>query len=212
MHISEGVLSVPVLVAGAAAGAAGVAIGLRKLDYERVPRVAVLASAFFVASLIHVPIGPSNVHLVLNGLVGLVLGWAAFPAILIALLLQAVLFGFGGLTSLGVNLVIMAVPALLCHLALSRWLRSARGPVVFLLGAGAGVLGIVGGCVLLAGALLTTGQAFARVAQLALVAHGPVAIIEGAVTGAVVVFLRQVRPELLQAPTDPLSEKGTVHA
>jgi cobalt/nickel transport system permease protein len=39
-----------------------------------------------VASLIHVPIGPSNAHLILNGLVGLLLGWGAFPAILVALI------------------------------------------------------------------------------------------------------------------------------
>ena len=78
MHISEGVLSAPVLVAGGALAAAGVAVGLRKLDYERVPQVAMLSAAFFVASLIHVPVGPSNVHLVLNGLVGLVLSMLSF--------------------------------------------------------------------------------------------------------------------------------------
>ena len=47
--------------------------------------------AIFVASLVHVPVGPSSMHLVLNGLLGLLLGWAAFPAILVGLLLQAVL-------------------------------------------------------------------------------------------------------------------------
>ena len=70
MHISEGVLSAPVLATGAALTAAGCGIGLKKLDYDRVPQVAILTSAFFVASLIHVPIGPSSVHLVLNGLMG----------------------------------------------------------------------------------------------------------------------------------------------
>jgi len=199
MHISEGILSPPVLIVDAAVAAVGVTIGLRKLDYERVPRVAVLSAAFFVASLIHVPIGPSSVHLVLNGLVGVILGWAAFPAVLIALLLQAVLFGFGGLTTLGVNTVVMGAPAVLCYLVLRRWIRRSRGPSAFLLGAAAGVLGIVGGCVLLAGALVTTGRAFREVAVLALAAHVPVAVIEGLVTGAVVAFLRQVRPELLDA-------------
>ena len=97
MHISEGVLSPPVLVAGAALTAAGVAMGLRKMDNEKIPRVAVLTAAFFVASLIRVPLGPSSVHLILNGLLGLVLGWAAFPAILVGLALQAILFQFGGL-------------------------------------------------------------------------------------------------------------------
>ena len=108
MHISEGVLSGPVLISGGALAAAGTAIGLKKLDYDRIAQAAILSAAFFVASLIHVPIGPANAHLILNGLVGLLLGWAAFPAILVALVLQAMLFQFGGITALGVNTMIMA--------------------------------------------------------------------------------------------------------
>ena len=41
--------------------------------------------------------------LVLNGLMGLMLGWAALPAVFTALLLQAVFFGHGGYTTLGVR-------------------------------------------------------------------------------------------------------------
>ena len=88
MHISEGVLSGPVLVAGAAVAMAGAAAGLKKLELDRVAQAGMLSAAFFVASLIHVPVGPSSIHLILNGIVGLLLGWAAFPAILTALLLQ----------------------------------------------------------------------------------------------------------------------------
>ncbi|MFC1526937.1 energy-coupling factor ABC transporter permease, partial [Candidatus Latescibacterota bacterium] len=77
MHISEGVLSPPVLAAGAALAAGGLAIGLKRMQPHDVPKVAVLSSAFFVASLIHVPIGPTNAHLVLNGVTGLLLGWAS---------------------------------------------------------------------------------------------------------------------------------------
>ena len=98
MHISEGVLSPPVLLTGAALTAVGAAVGLKKINSEKVELVGVLSSAFFVASLIHVPVGPSAVLLVLNGLLGLLLGWTAFPAILVGLALQALLFQFGGLT------------------------------------------------------------------------------------------------------------------
>ncbi len=118
MHISEGVLSTPVLISGAALAVAGTTIGLKKMDYERIPQVAVLSAAFFIASLLHVPIGPSSVHLILNGLMGLLLGWVAFPAILVGLLLQAILFQYGGLTSLGVNTVTMALPAVICFFLL----------------------------------------------------------------------------------------------
>ena len=120
MHISEGVLSGTVLISGAVLAAVGTGIGLKKLDYDQIAKTGMLAAAFFVASLIHIPIGPSNAHLILNGLVGLLLGWAAFPAILVALILQAAFFQFGGITTLGVNTLIMALPAVLCYLIFGR--------------------------------------------------------------------------------------------
>ena len=51
MHISEGVLSAPVLIAGGALTVAGSAIGLKKLDYDRLAQVGILSAAFFLASL-----------------------------------------------------------------------------------------------------------------------------------------------------------------
>jgi len=209
MHISEGVLSVPVLVGGAVAAAAGVAVGLRKLDYEQMPRVAMLSSVFFVASLIHVPIGPSSVHLVLNGLVGVVLGWLAFPALLVALFLQAILFGFGGPTALGANTVVMAAPAVVCYHLFRRALRGQRRSVALGAAFAAGALGIALGCLLLGLALFATGKEFLPVVGVALAAHVPVMVIEGFVTASVVAFLRKVCPELLDGrPPRPGEEEA----
>ncbi len=196
MHISEGVLSGPVLAGGWALAAAGTALGLRRLDYDRLMTVALLAAAFFVASLIHVPIGPVSVHLVLNGLLGAVLGLAAFPAICIALLLQAVLFQFGGLVVLGVNTVDMAVPAVLCSLAFGPLLRAGgrkRDLGAFCCGFFAVLM--AGGLTALALAL--SGEAFAATAKVILLAHVPVMVIEGVVTAMAVAFLAKVRPEML---------------
>ena len=69
MHISEGVLSAPVLVTGAALAAAGISVGLKKMDYEKIPEAAVLSAAFFVASLIHVPIAV-DVEMLVDGNAG----------------------------------------------------------------------------------------------------------------------------------------------
>ena len=90
------------------------------MDHDQIAKVGILAAAFFVASLIHVPLGPANAHLTLNGLVRLLLGWGAFPAILVALSLQTTFFQFGGLTTLGVNTLIMAFPAVSCYLIFGR--------------------------------------------------------------------------------------------
>jgi cobalt/nickel transport system permease protein len=197
MHISEGVLSPAVLAGGAALAAAGTAIGLKKLDYEAIPRVAILSAAFFAATLIHVPVGPVGLHLVLNGLMGLLLGWLAVPAILIALFLQALLFQFGGLTVLGVNTVIMAAPAVICFYAYRGFLRrGGRAAAAAALACGATAIFLSG--LLVALALLFTGQGFLQVAELALVAHVPVMIIEGIITLFVFLFLQKVRPEMVE--------------
>jgi cobalt/nickel transport system permease protein len=197
MHISEGVLSPAALASGVGLAVVGCAIGLKKLDYEAIPRVAILSAAFFVASLIHVPVGPVGVHLVLNGLMGMLLGWLAVPAILIALFLQALLFQFGGLTVLGVNTVTIAAPAVFCFYAYRGLLRRAGLPAM----AGAfacGVTGILLSGVLVATALITTGQAFLQVAELAFIAHIPIMIIEGIITLFIFQFLKKVRPEMLE--------------
>jgi len=197
MHISEGVLSPAVLAGGAALAVAGTAIGLKKIDYEAIPRVALLSAAFFVATLIHVPVGPVGLHLVLNGLMGLLLGWMAVPAILIALFLQALLFQFGGLTVLGVNTVIMAAPAVICFYAFRGLLRRPGTPAA--VGAVAcGATAILLSGLLVAVALITTGQAFIEVAEMALLAHIPVMIIEGVITLFIFLFLRKVKPEMLE--------------
>lgn len=46
MHIAEGVLSAPVLIAGAAAAAAGIAVGLKRLDESRLMTAGLVGAAF----------------------------------------------------------------------------------------------------------------------------------------------------------------------
>lgn len=197
MHISEGVLSAPVLLTGASLTVIGTAIGLKKMSYEKIPEVAVLSSAFFVASLIHIPIGPSSVHLVLNGLVGVLLGWMSFPSILVALSLQALLFQFGGFTSLGVNTFNMALPAVITYYLFNLPIRKNNQLIATLAGFGAGITGIGLGTLFVAIALVTTGESFLNVAKLLVITHFPVMIIEGIVTSFCVVFLKKVKPEIL---------------
>jgi cobalt/nickel transport system permease protein len=200
MHIADGALASQVILGGAALAAAGTAVGLKKMDYDRIPQVAVMSSAFFVASLVHVPIGPSSVHLILNGLCGVMLGWAAFPALLVALFLQALLFGFGGLTALGVNTVVVAAPGVLCYYLFGSMIRKRPLKIAFWMGALAGATAIALCAVFVGLSLLASSGNFVTVVKLVLVAHLPVMVIEGLVTGSAVVFLRKVRPEALEAP------------
>lgn len=170
------------------------------MDNEQVPRVAVVTSAFFVVSLIHVPMGITSMHLVLNGLVGLVLGWAAFPALLIALLLQAVMFGHGGLLALGVNTFTMGAPAVIGYYCFRHCLITPNSAWSFAAGFVAGAFAVSLGALLTAAALWMAGEQFDLLAQAVILFHIAVAAVEGLITGSVVLFLRKVRPELLRGP------------
>lgn len=196
VHISEGVLSPAILGLGAALTVGGTALGLRRLDYDRLMTVAILAAAFFVGSLIHIPIGPSSAHLIVNGLLGVILGWAAFPAILVALMLQSVLFQYGGFTVLGVNAFNMAFPAVLSFLLL-RPLLSRPGRMRATAAFCCGAFSVAGAAVLTAASLAFTDEGFLQAAQLLFLAHVPVMIVEGIVTMLAISFLSRVRPEIL---------------
>ncbi|MCP4715916.1 MAG: cobalt transporter CbiM, partial [Deltaproteobacteria bacterium] len=173
MHISEGVLSAPVLISGVVLAGTGLAIGLKKMEYDRVPEVALLAAAFFVASLIRIPLGPSSCHLALSGAIGVLLGWSVFPAIVVGLTLQALLFQFGGLTTLGVNTVIMALPALVCCFLFNGLCRSSCSALASAASFACGFLSIALGTLLMALALVTTGKHFSEIAVSIIIAHLP---------------------------------------
>lgn len=196
MHISEGVLSLPVIATGYALTTIGVGIGLKKLKDKDIVRTAVFSSAFFVASLIHIPFGPGNVHLVLNGLVGLVLGPACFCAIFVALLLQTILFQFGGLTGLGVNTFNMAMPALLVFFLFSKLIKVNGLPIV-IIGFLTGFISVSLSALLLSISLVLSGEYFEVSAKLIFLAHIPVMIIDGIITAIVLQFIKKVKPEIL---------------
>jgi cobalt/nickel transport system permease protein len=127
------------------------------------------------------------------------LGWGAFPAIMVALTLQAVMFQYGGITALGVNTVIMAVPALLCYFLFARFIPkepSRALPAAF----ACGFFAVFLSAVLMAVALIFTEEDFFKLSMLVIVTHLPVMIIEGIITGFCVSFLKKVKPELLPGP------------
>ncbi|PLX89318.1 MAG: cobalamin biosynthesis protein CbiM [Desulfuromonas sp.] len=199
MHISDGVMPISLVLGSGVASLGFAAWSLRKTRSEDLPKVAVISAAFFVAALVHVPLGPTSVHLLLPGLVGALLGPSAFLAILVGLVLQSLLFQFGGLTALGGNALLMGLPALACGL-LFQIGKGTTPKRQMLVGGLCGGLGIIGSALLLAGLLAASGEDFLGVAKLALAAHLPVAIIEALMAAFIIRFLAKVKPEMLVAP------------
>jgi cobalt/nickel transport system permease protein len=201
-HIPDGVLSGQVLATGAVISLGLFAQGLRRLDAESIPQAAALSAAFFVSSLISIPLMVSSAHLLLNGLMGLMLGWVAVPALAVALILQAVLFGFGGLAVLGVNLLNMALPALVCALLLRPWLHKATSSRDYwLIGAAAGVMGVLLTAVMLSLSLALSGKAFIPAAKIIFMVYLPLAALEGLISALLLGYLHRLAPELLQPST-----------
>lgn len=204
MHIPDAVLSAPVIGVGSIVAAGGIGVGLYRMNEAMMVRVAVLSSAFFVASLIHVPLGPASAHLVLTGLCGVLLGWAVFPAVAVALVLQALFFGYGGITTLGVNTAIMAVPGVVAYLLFGKALRERPASWTFTLGFAAGALAVAVGAALIALALVFSGREFTGAAAALFAAEAPLALVEGFVTGTAATFLRKARPEVLSVDSSAL--------
>ena len=200
VHMVDGALSGPVIAGATALAVGGVALGLNRLDAERIPQVGVLGAVFFVSSLVHVPVGPASAHLMLAGLMGVVLGWAAFPAILIGLLLQAVLFGFGGVTVLGVNTLAIALPAVVCGMLCGPGIRAGTAASAAAWGFAAGALSVALIALGVGAVLALSGREFLLAAKLLFATHLPVMAVEGLLTAACVVLVRKVKPDLFALP------------
>ena len=211
MHIPDGLLPPSVCITGYAITGGVTWYSLRQINkqpnpQQQIPKAALLTSAFFVASLIHIPLPPFSVHLVLNGLMGIILGYYAIPAILVGLFFQAVLFQHGGLSTLGVNGVIMGIPALFADqiwsLGKLRWLNQRIWRSIFAFLAASGGLFLSA----LIFVLVTINnispeldiQGEKTVILTSLVGYTAQALIEGIITVMLVSFLERVKPEILE--------------
>ena len=196
MHLSEGVLHSSTLLIGAVGAVLGLAIGLKKMTGDKLALTALFSAAFFVASTIHIPVGIGSVHLILNGIAGLFLGWRVFPSFLIALTMQALMFSFGGLAVLGVNLCIMALPAVVVRLCVFPWLKAnfCRQRLI-VSGILSGVIG-VGGAALLASCVLAFdgSNQYHDLISLLLVSHLPVFVVDSLISVGVLLTLAKMLP------------------
>jgi cobalt/nickel transport system permease protein len=200
VHLADGAIADAWVAGGLAVAAALLLLALWRIREDEVPRIGVLTAAFFVGSSIHIKLAvvPTSVHLILNGLVGVVLGRRAPLAVTIGLGLQYLLLAHGGYTTLGLNAAIVGVPAVLAGMA---------HPVLRRVGVSAFARGVILGGAAAAGAvavnflvLLVAGKEdWATLAKLVLLAHAPVVVLEALMLGVIVRYLEKVKPEMLGA-------------
>ncbi|OEF97743.1 CbiM family transporter [Desulfuribacillus alkaliarsenatis] len=198
MHISDGVLNLPIAATAAVVSVGVIAYSAKGLKSEEIPKISLLTAAFFVASLIRMPIGPSSVHLLLFGLLGIILGRRAPLAILVGLLMQATLFQHGGIIVLGVNFLMMSIPALVVGFLYQKY-NSDKG--VFIRSAILGGFAIVIALMFLITALYFSDDMYSHgdfsVINVLVISHIPLIFFEGVMIGIIVKFLYRTRPQLL---------------
>jgi cobalt/nickel transport system permease protein len=115
MHIPDGYLSpqtyVPLL--GVFISAAAVAVKKVKKDVSarNIPYLGMAAAFSFIIMMFNLPIpGGTTGHAVGSAVIAILFGpWAALIAVSVALIIQALIFGDGGITSIGANCFNMAV-------------------------------------------------------------------------------------------------------
>jgi cobalt/nickel transport system permease protein len=209
MHIPDGMLPGEVCIAGYAGTAALTWLCIKKAGREfddpakLVSRASVMAAAFFVVSWIHIPLPPVSVHPVLAGLIGILLGWLSFPAILVGLFFQAAMFGHGGFSTLGINAISMGGAALLAWAVYRLIRRKSKEKSIFIAGSLAGFTGVLMAVIVTGSILILTIPAYidstAETSSILAMAVGyiPLAVAEGLFTGLAARFILKIKPDML---------------
>src|SRR5271155_3720104 len=147
MHIPDGYLSPSTCAALYAGSTPFWYVSLqkmkRRLNTQAVPLLSVFAAFSFVIMMFNLPLpGGTTGHAVGVGIAAIVLGpWASMLAISVALVIQALFFGDGGITAIGANCFNMAIVGSLVAYAVYR-LLAGRSPILaFRRAAAAGLAG-----------------------------------------------------------------------
>jgi cobalt/nickel transport system permease protein len=113
MHIPDGFLTLYIIIPTFIITIIfwGISAKKTKLTDQQVPIMGLLTALFFAAMMMNYPIlGGTTAHLLGGATIGLILGpFAGCISMTIILVLQALLFGDGGLTALGANVLNMGI-------------------------------------------------------------------------------------------------------
>jgi cobalt/nickel transport system permease protein len=209
MHISDGILPISISIAGYVAASSITYYNIKKINKmdepeKEIPKVSILTACFFISSTIHIPIPPTSIHMLLIGIMGILLGNFSFLAVIIGLFFQAVIFGHGGIVSLGINSVIFGFPALCCsylYKVLKPYIinKLRCGTIGFLIG----LLGVLISTLMFVGIMImfipsdinVVAEKYAII--MLAVGHIPLAIMEGIITGGILIYIMKVNKKLL---------------
>jgi cobalt/nickel transport system permease protein len=207
MHIPDGFLDAKTFVALDVVGAGFVAVAAararRALSERAVPLMAVLAAFIFAAQMLNFPVaGGTSGHFAGGALAAIILGpWAAVLVMTLVLVIQALLFGDGGVLALGANVFNIAVVAPFVGYGVYRLIRRLWRNEAgrFVASSAAAWLAVVAAASACAVELAISGTIPLAVVLPAMAAvHAVIGVGEGFITALALGALRATRPDLLE--------------
>ena len=226
MHIPDGFINAPVSIAAGALAVGAIAVSLRGARTEvteaSAPMAGLTAVFVFAAQMVNFPVAAgTSGHLIGAALAAILIGpYAAVLAMTVVLTVQALVFADGGLSALGLNLVNLAVLAVVAGWFTFRgvmWLVARQGtrrgerrlggevrrPSPTRVGVAAGVAGFVSVLAAASGFIVefvvggNVPLTAETVAAAMLGVHAVIGVGEGLITALVVSAIVAVRPDLV---------------
>jgi cobalt/nickel transport system permease protein len=205
VHIPDGFLSTGVWATMDAVAAPAV-ISLarraqREFDESKVPLLGVMGAFVFAAQMINFPVGIGTTgHLVGGALLAFTLGPAAATIVMTAIVaIQALVFQDGGILALGSNILNMAVLGVLAGYLPYRFWSGTRWRKASIFAGGA-LSVMVSGVAALSELLVSKVPMSALTVLVSLGFFVLMAIVEGAITLAVVEALEGIHPRFVRKP------------
>lgn len=210
MHMADALLS-PVVGGAMLVASAGVAAySLKKIqnemDENKIPLMGVMGAFVFAAQMINfaIPGTGSSGHLGGGLLLAILLGpHAGFLTMASILLIQALFFGDGGLLAYGSNVFNLGFYTCFIAYPLYLWFtrKGLSSKKIFTASIISAVIGLQLGAFSVVLETLLSGKTellFATFLMLMQPIHLAIGLVEGLVTAAVVIFIWQARPEILE--------------
>ena len=225
MHIPDGFIDAPTSLAAAGVATAGVAVALRKvgseLDERRAPLAGLTAAFIFALQMVNFPVASgTSGHLLGGTLAAVLLGpWVASLCLTVVLTVQALLFADGGLSALGLNILLMGFVSSFAGYGAYWLVRRVVGwspPALSVAAAIGAWVGVVATSIAFTAVYAIGGQGdvdIAAVAWAMVGVHSVIGIGEGLLTALTVGAVAASRPDLIhgyRAPVTPRPELALV--
>ncbi len=211
MHIPDGLMAPMIFALGWIGAIIFVAISTwtvnKRIDKKQIPLMATLAAGIFVAQMLNFPIGGGTTgHLVGAVLAAILLGpYVGLVIITVILMIQCLLFGDGGVTALGLNIINMGVIGCFAGWYIYKiFPERYKTPGIFIASWSGVFLGSLACAAELGISYSITGGAYGISAIIAIpmmsIYHLIIGVGEAMITTGIISYISHVSPEILRIP------------